>query len=476
MKAVVSPRYIRIAGGFRPGECPPRLDFWDMAASGKVGGFEVLDARSGASTLVYRRTGRSPVFLHSKYDPENEAEQFAEANGILYGDSVVAYGLGLGYHLKSILRRVGFGGRLTALEACSEVISLAWSVGVLRELLSMPNFTLCICPSPAALVVALADELQEPTRKLVIHSPSLCALPAEYDSVRNLLREWKVAADSRHGLSALMEENLAANREVCASVPGVEVLFDRFKGVPLILVGAGPSLDDALAHLKAVEERALLFAVGTALRPLLRHGLESHLAIIVDPQPIVARQLEGATGFCPLIFLPTASKEAVAAYPGLKLAAFQVGHPQVEELARGLGRPLIETGGSVATAALDIAIRMGANPIILVGQDLAYVNGNSHAHGTIHGELGGPLRIFTKVPGNNGEEVESAVSWNICRRWIERRIAREKGRINFINTSLVGARIEGTQVVPVDQVIQRFCRSRLDVRSIMTSILSCTSV
>jgi len=36
---------------------------------------------------------------------------------------------------------------------------------------------------------------------------------------------------------------------------------------------------------------------------------------------------------------------------------------------------LVDSGGSVATTILDIAIKMGGNPIILVGQDLAYVDG-----------------------------------------------------------------------------------------------------
>jgi len=50
----------------------------------------------------------------------------------------------------------------------------------------------------------------------------------------------------------------------------------------------------------------------------------------------------------------------------------------------------VDSGGSVATTILDIAIKMGGNPIILVGQDLAYVDGKNHAQYGSHASIYSP--------------------------------------------------------------------------------------
>src|SRR6185436_6716403 len=46
-------------------------------------------------------------------------------------------------------------------------------------------------------------------------------------------------------------------------------LFGAFAGVPAIVIGAGPSLDRNVEHLRTLQERGLLIAVDTAVRPLL---------------------------------------------------------------------------------------------------------------------------------------------------------------------------------------------------------------
>src|SRR5207237_1541067 len=64
----------------------------------------------------------------------------------------------------------------------------------------------------------------------------------------------------------------------------------------------------------------------------------------------------------------------------------------------GFGKSSLETWGSVATGALDLACRMEANPIIFIGQDFAYSWGKAYASNTIFDGLAfsaerqGPLK------------------------------------------------------------------------------------
>ncbi|OIQ12535.1 motility associated factor glycosyltransferase family protein [Neomoorella thermoacetica] len=440
--------------------------------------FQVVPAKSGDPTLVYREDAGCSVYLHSKYDPLAEGEEFARGRDISPGDRVLLYGLGLGYHARAILQRVGQAGRVTVVEGNRAVIYFALKKGLLSELLNSPNFKLVYSEDEAGLKNRLIEELEDIISlveagqgKFIIHDPSLRVLPPSLAKIKELLKECKVAADSTAGATQVMAWNFACNKDLCTAIPGIEALFGRFTGVPLFLIAAGPSLTEALPFLKIIGEKALLFAVGTAVKPLLNYGIEPHMAIIVDPYKAVAAQLAGVEASFPLVFLPTACAEAVVGYKGPKIAAFQAGHPGVEELARHLNKPLLETGGSVATAALEIALNMGANPVIFVGQDLAYMNGRSHAQGTIHERTPFPVHISIKVAGNTGEDVITATSWNICRRWLERRIAREGGR-RFINTSLRGARINGTEVMPVEEAVARFCRRELPLRATLSHLLT----
>jgi len=61
--------------------------------------------------------------------------------------------------------------------------------------------------------------------------------------------------------------------------------------------------------------------------------------------------------------------------------------PGIEWIERKTG-PLgdIQSGGSVATSAFDLLLNMGCDPIILVGQDLAYSGREYHCSGTYHND------------------------------------------------------------------------------------------
>ena len=126
-------------------------------------------------------------------------------------------------------------------------------------------------------------------------------------------------------------------------------------------------------------------------------------------------------------------------YQGKRYIAFQEGFPLAEEFAAKNKLSLYQSGGSVATFAIDFGIRMKAGRIICLGLDMGYIDERSHAFGigasvTEHGNL-------RKVEGVTSEYVYTSKTFDIYRQWIEKRIKGEEG-IEFINVSK-GARIHG---------------------------------
>ena len=114
----------------------------------------------------------------------------------------------------------------------------------------------------------------------------------------------------------------------------------------------------------------------------MQEGIRPDAIIITDPQPHMYKQIEGLdTENIPLILLSTASASVINAYKGDLYVAYQKGYQPAEEMAESLNAETFETGGSVTTTALDIALKFGAENIIFVGVDLAYTDGSSHAKG-----------------------------------------------------------------------------------------------
>jgi hypothetical protein len=125
-----------------------------------------------------------------------------------------------------------------------------------------------------------------------------------------------------------------------------------------------------------------------------------------------------------------------------------------------MGAATVETGGSVSTTALDILIRMGAEPVVLVGLDLAFPGDRLHAGGTFYGDFQAGLAGGELVANNKGGLVATSKILNIYRRWVEKRISRENK--TFINTSLEGARIAGTVVCHPEYLTGLVCGGKIN--------------
>src|SRR5262245_18924083 len=70
-------------------------------------------------------------------------------------------------------------------------------------------------------------------------------------------------------------------------------LRDAFSGVPAIVVGAGPSLDQNVRDLRTCAGRALIVATDTAWRPLASAGIDPHIVVALDPSEANGRHLIG---------------------------------------------------------------------------------------------------------------------------------------------------------------------------------------
>ncbi|MEJ2081120.1 MAG: DUF115 domain-containing protein, partial [Acidobacteriota bacterium] len=124
-----------------------------------------------------------------------------------------------------------------------------------------------------------------------------------------------------------------------------------------------------------------------------------------------------------LVYDIITTPEVVAAHEGAKAAFYSLPDGQWIDrfVAPHLG--ILRTGGSVANIAFDLAIRMGADPVILIGQDLAYTDGLGNAPGTYAD------RWAQKIPSGWFEKSDDQIE-RLAERWPYCAYLRGKGRVS----------------------------------------------
>lgn len=226
----------------------------------------------------------------------------------------------------------------------------------------------------------------------------------------------------------------------------IEPLFGKFEDVPVIVVGAGPSMGDFIDAYRTHDlgNRALIVACDASLKRLLAEGIKPH---------IVTRCERKFTTIFDGIDRGHTSGIYYAAYPWTPPEYFDLFDSSFmlfrdNGICRWTGyKPGSVNGGvSSANAALELAFLLGAKNIVLTGVDLCFMEGRSHVEGTeVEFDIEKSKPKWTEIPGNAGGTVTTIPVWNRCLNEYEQGIFRRPGQ-QVYNTSLKGARIEGTKV------------------------------
>jgi hypothetical protein len=227
------------------------------------------------------------------------------------------------------------------------------------------------------------------TPPVLLH-PQLKPTPAAKQAAQVLKKILLGVASNREARRKFAPRYLAnAIRNVPSIARGCDVrdLTGVYQGVPAVIAAAGPSLDRALPLLRDVDRRALLIACDTALRPLLAGGIAPPLVVGVDPSDLNARHflsLPACAGTW-LVSESAIDRQATHVFEGRTFWYRVSNHepwPWLNELGIDVGQ--IDVWGSVLTAAFQVAVLAGSDPIVIVGADLSFPGGRPYARGTTY--------------------------------------------------------------------------------------------
>lgn len=389
-------------------------------------------------------TGHGIVRMDSMCDPWQEARLFTESS--MEADGYLVLGFGMGYHVEFLLDQPTFG-TVIVLENDLNQLAIALSYRDLSYALSNWKLNIIYCPDADEYLKYLAD-IKEGV-KICIWYPSVRAM--EDVSLRQVLENYKVESSSAENMVAVLRGNFKYNLQ--KNDEEVSVLKDIFREKQVILAAAGPSLDDNLEFLKQRDSSStILVCVGKIAKKLIAAGLMPDYIVMTDGQEKTGWRINGIEDCgVPLIYLSTVAFNVVEFYRGKRYIAFQKGYPEAEQYAEEHGFETFETGGSVATFALDLLIRFECSKVICVGLDMGYRGDCTHAQGV--GNDLADKRSLRKVEGIENKEIYTSRTLDIYRQWIEKRIHGIK-ETEFINVS-GGARIHGMKEEKLERVLEQ---------------------
>lgn len=358
---------------------------------------------------------------------------------------------------------VGIGRGAAAREVCGKVPASCWVVVVepredrFRAALEFADCSELL--GRARTVILVGDSFRGPFREWLVASQALdfYLLATNPGTCEPVLRTIADELNRRRTeVATLVDRSERMVRNRFANLPWTvrsaawRSFEGRLAGVPAVVVAAGPSLDAHEDDLRRARGRAVIVSVGKSLRWLIRRGIAPefvcHLDVAEESDAVfVGFEVPGETT---LVWDPESSPGAVARFPGDRATyegGAEWGRPFWGEKGAG-GR-----GMTVAHTAFLFARALGADPITLVGVDLALPGERTHAEGvtmTWGGDVAPLAGGFVDVPAAGGGTVRSLPAFRAMVTLFEEEIARTKARV--VNASAVGARIAGAEAGAVE--------------------------
>lgn len=373
------------------------------------------------------------IYLCSKMNPLVEGERWAKGVYNPQKEVFVIYGLGLGYHIEALSE---------LLQAQQSVCVIESNLALYKEVKDLINPKLwenkqinLVITDDLNKISKTISKLQDTVAQFDVYEPALKLMPDELIRLKEIFRDQMIRKQGMSRFGEQIQENYIQNNKVEAI--NVVELFGACKGKSIVIVSGGPSLDKNIDYLKDVQDDIIIFATGRALKYLLEKGIRVDYFCIIDPQELTYNQIKGVEDSnIPFIFLNSASHYTVSKYNGPKYIAYTMDSPTSQ-----IGR--IASGGSVATAVLELSILFGAESIIFIGQDLAYTNRQSHAQGVVATQTD-ELVNMKMVRGINGEYLYTTAGLLSFKHWIEAKIKQHPEK-KFYNCTEGGAYIEGCE-------------------------------
>lgn len=312
--------------------------------------------------------------------------------------------------------------------------------------------------------------------KVTIHTGEDASHPETFKSIAHEIREWVIMSLTYLGNSS--EDTMLGLRQMALMAPWMiygyqmKPLLTAFKGRPLVVVSAGPSLSKNMEKLRGIEDRCVIAANDAVLHRMLSAGIRPHIVCALERgiatyDLLLKRAMFDFREECSKILLVVQAvcvPKIYGIWPGPKIIVGKSEVPVDNWFIQGtLNAVAIPSGMSVAHMCLALAEEFSSSAAALIGQDLAFSpEGVSHADGVFNDELmksqsrESRTDASISVPDIFGGTVDTTSTWLAFLRLFELRIPIMKCKVYDCTEG--GALIKGSIIKPLAEFIDEFVK------------------
>ena len=455
----------------------PEINAFLMKNKGNASEVEVIQAENNKLNLQVTVSEAKTVMIHDAADPGSESKQFLsmvppDSTGV-----VVMFGMGLGYSVLELLRQRPSLQYLVVFELNPEFFVQAMTHMDLSDALGDDRLILCLehtkdlnhVMSPVNRTLMLED-----VHTLVLNSCSQ-ANP-EYEVLSPVVADYIAAFNMDGNTKLVFGRTFIENRlKHLTAMPHdrkLEELDGKFKDIPAIIVAAGPSLDKNIDQIKKAMGKAVIICVDSALPALLAKDIIPDFVTSIDYQEVTWEKIaDTVSNPCcrqiSLICTTWVTDLVPKRFPAKTVFWAFSRNSMLESWMHEMMGGKISIGGAGTVAHLNFvsANLMGCDPIIFVGQDLAFSDKKGHSSNVA---LSGVNKFQNKVRKGQTFSVKGAVDADVLtdkqlngyRKTFERMIQESDNCV--INATEGGAFIKGADHISLSDAIETHCQKEWD--------------
>lgn len=386
--------------------------------------WQITTAKNGMPTA-----STNSIHLHSGYNPEREAFGAVNVPAVWEKSATIFMGFGLGYHVIEWAKivttakigsagkigseaQIGSAGQKKSVSPALKLIEpdpvhffAALMVLDWTPVFQIENLILALACPTESIMSLLEDQTKinlgdsGVSNSYIFNLPAFSAHAQDYfDIVKTLIERNKtkneINAATLKKFGKLWERNCRKNEWVLKSEktpvlisPSVEASFTdsiRQRKDRWVLVAAGPTLQGLLPQIAKMQKDCVVICVETALRTLLREGIQPDYIILMDPQYWAYKHIAGLHAPDSILITEISAYPAAFNFDCKEIFLCKSQIPIGAEMEKTAGIELADlgAGGSVASAAWNFAKLCGASEVYLAGLDLGYPGKQTHVRGS----------------------------------------------------------------------------------------------
>lgn len=347
-----------------------------------------IERISDKNYCIYRQSRGS--HLHSVYNIEFEMDLLFKK---LSGDEsiVIIFGIGNGYALKYLKHHFPNVTRVIVVEPCLDLFKLFLIDNFIIDFIAGLTVSFLVNKSATTMGEEISSYIGNDNITIVQHIAYRVLFEDYY---MELLKQVKEIVMLRMGninfqrnASKLVMVNFINNIDY--GCYNDDLLESVFKDKPLLVVAAGPSLNNNIHMIESVKDKAVVVAVGSAISILNAHGIKPHFRMAFDPTELEMKILKNLDNLdIPLIYSNTLYCEILKSYTGPKVRiklSQDSGTAYFDDVLSIKENRIIMSAPSIAVSAVDMGVKLGSSKVVIIGFDGAIYEEKLYASG-LNGE------------------------------------------------------------------------------------------